>query len=148
MARRHILIPEGLENLFVRLEELVLASSGEDAFEEILKLLIAKLWDEKSGKERQFGRAATDEATSQNINDLLAQAGHKWAGIVAPGEGTKLTPSHLATCVDVLSRYEILEGGLEALDAAFEFLISHSAKGSSTLPKSKTPTVSADPTTP
>lgn len=129
MARRHILIPETLEALFVRLEELVLASSGEDAFEEIFKLLVAKLWDEKSGGAPRFSRAQSDDTTWEEVNALLAEAGHRWPGIIPTGEGIRLTPQHLATCVDVLARYDILDRGLEAFDAAFEFLMSRSAKG-------------------
>ena len=43
MAKRHSDQLGNLESLFLRLEELVLANSGEDEFEEIFELLVAKL---------------------------------------------------------------------------------------------------------
>ncbi len=43
MAKRHANHLGSLESMFLRLEELVLAYSGEDEFEEVFKLLVAKL---------------------------------------------------------------------------------------------------------
>ncbi len=39
MAKRHANHFGNLESMFLRLEELVLANSGEDEFEEVFKLL-------------------------------------------------------------------------------------------------------------
>ena len=58
MAKRHGNKIGDFESLFLRLEELVLANSGEDEFEEVFKLLVAKLWDERTGKARRFGHIA------------------------------------------------------------------------------------------
>jgi len=48
MAKRHTTNPNSLEDLYIRLEELLIASSGEDEFEELLKILSLKLWHDIS----------------------------------------------------------------------------------------------------
>src|SRR5262245_65427344 len=90
-----------LESLFLRLEELVLANSGEDEFEEIFKLLIAKLWDERSGRQKRFSVEPNHRDTAQGIETLLVEAKKAWPGILGPSETTRRTPEHLSTWVDV-----------------------------------------------
>ncbi len=127
MAKRHTLLPNSLETLFVRLEELVLANSGEDEFEEVFKLLIAKLWDETRG-EKSFGSGSTPEERHSQLDAVLTEAAAGWPGIL-PEWRTRLTPQHLDTCLEVLAPLEVLNTGLEPLDALFEFLMNRSAKG-------------------
>lgn len=130
MAKRHWNREGDLESLFVRLEELVLANSGEDEFEEVFKLLIAKLWDERSGKEVRFcGRAAEGE-TFEAFNGLLREAEKAWPGILGADTQSRLTPEHLQVCVEALARHSIGGQDLQVLDGFFEFLVSRGAKGS------------------
>ena len=44
MANRKMTHPETFEGIYRRLEEVMLANSGENEFEEIFKLMIIKLW--------------------------------------------------------------------------------------------------------
>ena len=127
MAKRHQNQQGNLESLFLRIEELVLANSGEDEFEEIFKLLIAKLWDELS-QQSQFHRYSNDRATFDAITKLMQQAEKKWSGVldeVTP----KLTPEHLSICVDVISQHNVSNESLDVIDSFFEFIVSKSAKG-------------------
>jgi type I restriction enzyme M protein len=119
-----------LESLFLRLEELVLANSGEDEFEEVFKLLIAKLWDEQSGKPGRFKAHATAAATQQVIVSLLREAERVWPGIMEAGAVPLLTAEHLHVCVEALARHTISDAGLAVMDGLFEFLVSRGAKGS------------------
>lgn len=128
MAKRHLNQVGDLESLFLRLEELVLANSGEDEFEEVFKLLIAKLWDEQSGQ-GEFRIHGNEQATATAIESLLRQAEKSWPGILdAPTP--RLTPEHLSVCVDALSKHTISNEGLEVMDGFFEFMVAKSAKGS------------------
>jgi type I restriction enzyme M protein len=129
MAKRHISNPHDLRSLIVRLEELVLANSGEDEFEEIFKLLIAKLWDERSGKQRRFCSQHTDVATTKALSELLAEAEAAWPGIVGQGNQFRLTAEHLGVCVSTLAAQDLSDAGLEVLDNLFEFLVAKQAKG-------------------
>lgn len=128
MAKRHSDQLGNLESLFLRLEELVLANSGEDEFEEIFKLLVAKLWDERSNKSPRFRLWESHSDTFSQISGLLAEANKEWPGVLIATEPA-LTPEHLAVCVGVLARHRISDNDLEVLDGFFEFLVSKSAKG-------------------
>jgi len=129
MSRRHILIPDSLASVFTRLEELVLANSGEDELEEIFKLLLAKLWAEKSGGADRFQVHGSPALTFEALSELLAAAARSWEGLLAPGEGFRLSPEHLEACVHTLVGVELLASGGEALDATFEFLTARGRKG-------------------
>jgi type I restriction enzyme M protein len=128
VAKRHSDQLGNLESLFLRLEELVLANSGEDEFEEIFKLLVAKLWDERSQKPLRFRLWETDSETFVQVSGLLREADKGWPGVLASTEPA-LTADHLAVCVGVLARHCISDNDLEVLDSFFEFLVSKSAKG-------------------
>ena len=128
MAKRHANQVGNLESLFLRLEELVLANSGEDEFEEVFKLLIAKIWDERTSEAPRFRLMETEAETKEAVTKLLHEANKAWPGVLdvlEPG----LTPEHLAVCVAALAKHKISDQGLEVLDGFFEFLVARGAKG-------------------
>lgn len=129
MAKRHWNREGDLESLFLRLEELVLANSGEDEFEEVFKLLIAKLWDERSGKQPRFRARETGEATYEVVCGLLREAENAWPGILGTDNAPRLSPTHLQVCVEAFSRHTVLADDLQALDEFFEYLVSKGSKG-------------------
>lgn len=128
MAKRNINRVGDMESLFLRLEELVLANSGADEFEEIFKLILAKLWDERSGKPRRFAAHVNQVETSHAICSLLREASKAWPGILAETESA-LAAEHLDVCVQALSHHSIADRDLPVMDALFEFLVSRTAKG-------------------
>jgi type I restriction enzyme M protein len=110
------------------LEELVLASSGEDEFDEVFKLIIAKLRDELSGAPGRFAAQGTAAETFAIVCALLADADRNWNlldGDVTP----RLSPDHLQVCVSALENHQIAGTGLEVMDSFFEFLVGRAAKG-------------------
>lgn len=128
MSKRHANRVGSLESLFVRLEELVLASSGEDEFEEIFKLVIAKLWDETSGKVPRFRRYPEGAETHAAITKLLAEADRSWPGILET-KAPALAHEHLAICVEALAPHRIADESLEVIDGLFEYLAAKESKG-------------------
>ena len=62
------------------LEELVLADSGKDEFNEIFKLIFAKIWDESEAQENrkskvvEFRKALDPDITFDRINALFHKA--------------------------------------------------------------------------
>lgn len=130
MAKRHSNNEGNLESMFLRLEELVLANSGEDEFEEVFKLLIAKLWAERSGNATRFRVESNEQKTFDTIVTLLREAEAAWPGVVEPFSRPALTIEHLQVCVEALSRHTISDSSLEVLDGFFEFMVSRAAKGS------------------
>lgn len=110
-----------LPDVIKRLEELVLASSGEEPFEEILKLIYAKLYAEKTRK-LSF--------TTENLCYLFNHAKVKWPGMFDKKDSIELSPAHLNICVNELSNIVLYKTDLAIIDTAFEYLLPKSAKGS------------------
>jgi type I restriction enzyme M protein len=122
--------PGNWESIFGRLEELVLANSGEDEFEEIFKLLVAKLYAEISPDgDLDFRVGATPAETAASVNGLIALAAARWKGILPMPARSGLTDQHLAVCVEAIEAHSVLDTSLEVLDGVFEYLVSRSAKG-------------------
>ena len=116
------------------LEELVLADSGKDEFNEIFKLIFAKLWDEKTAAESRakktvyFRKAADPDITFDRINDLFRNACAEWSGIFPAGEVIELAKSHLQVCVGPIENARLLGANLRIMDDAFEYLLPTEAK--------------------
>ncbi|WP_321494185.1 N-6 DNA methylase [uncultured Desulfobacter sp.] len=116
------------------LEELVLADSGKDEFNEIFKLIFAKIWDEKEadenrpGKEVEFCKALDPEITYDRINNLFRKACDEWPGIFRDNENIELTKRHLHVCIGNIERVRLMGSNLRIMDDAFEYLLPTEAK--------------------
>jgi len=132
MTKRHTSRAKDWDSVFRRLEELVLANSGGDAFEEIYKLIIAKLLEERSVPDAPtvFRSHPIPAGLSSMISSLLRAAESEWPGILAGDTESALTEEHLAVCVDMLSNHRFADASFEFMDSMFEMLISQTAKGS------------------
>ena len=115
------------------LEELVLAGAGVDSFNEIFKLIYAKLYDEKYAGDRKgellFRQSSNPQITYDNINRLFEEAKKEWPGMFLSGEVIQLSPSHLSVCVGELEKVKLLDARMEIIDRAFEYLLPDVAKG-------------------
>lgn len=116
------------------LEELVLANAGVDVFNEVFKLIYAKLFDEKEARDRRKGEVLfrlykEAEKTYGIINDLFKEAIQEWPGIFNHYEKIELSPTHLQICVGDLEEIKLFGSDLEIIDAAFEYLLPGVAKG-------------------
>lgn len=116
------------------LEELVLADSGKDEFNEIFKIIFAKIWDEKEALENrknqevQFSKALDPEVTYERINNLFKQACQEWQGIFKEGEDIELTKKHLQVCIGPIEGVRLMGSNLRIMDDAFEYLLPTEAK--------------------
>jgi type I restriction enzyme M protein len=116
------------------LEELVLADSGKDEFNEIFKLIFAKIWDEKEALETrkgnvvEFRKAVDPEITFERINALFQKACEEWPGIFRFGEDIELAKRHLQVCVGPIEGIRLLGSNLRIMDDAFEYLLPTEAK--------------------
>ena len=130
MPKRHYIRAGDWESIVGRLQELVLANSGEDEFQEIFKILVAKLYSEKfPTAEPAFSALGTPSAIAKAINDLIARANARWFGMIDGDARSRLADEHLAICVEAIAEYSICDTNLEVLDGFFEYLVSHVAKG-------------------
>lgn len=117
------------------MEDEVLASAGVDSFEEIFKLIFAKLYDElvcerDAGAYLKFRNAGeTDFELKEKIQSLFDDAKKKWDGIFTDESKILLSPSHLAVCVATLQDIKLFNNNLDVVDDAFEYLMSKAQKG-------------------
>ena len=119
------------------LEELVLASSGVDEFNEIFKIIFAKIWDEKEAnenkrtrpnKEVEFKKFEDSVLTYDTINGLFKKACNEWQGVFEDNENIKLRKDHLQVCIGPVEPVRLMGSNLRIMDDAFEYLLPTEAK--------------------
>jgi len=116
-------------------EELVLAGSGVEVFNEVFKIIYAKLYDEQEAKlnrednEVHFRKYRDPAKTYAVINDLFKQAIKKWPSTFYEQENINLSQEHLSIVVGELERARLFGSDLSIIDEAFEYLIPEVAKG-------------------
>jgi type I restriction enzyme M protein len=122
-----------LRDFIVDIEDDILANAGVDSFEEVFKLIFAKLYDELIGSKDanyrlQFRKTGdTDSELKAKIDKLFESAKKKWTGIFS--DKILLTPSHLSVCVSTLQDVKLFNNNLDVVDDAFEYLMNKSQKG-------------------
>lgn len=119
------------------LEELVLADSGVDEFNEIFKIIFAKIWDEKEAaenrrtrpnKEVEFKKFEDAVLTYDTINGLFKKACNEWQGVFEDNENIKLRKDHLQVCIGPVEPVRLMGSNLRIMDDAFEYLLPTEAK--------------------
>lgn len=126
-----------LRSIIEDMEDLVLANAGVDAFEEVFKLIYAKLYDEwnaarpsKKTSHLEFRLyASTPKECYERINGLFRKAMEQWKGVFLPGDKIDLWPAHLYTCVSFLEDIKLFNSNLQVIDEAFEYLAVQVGKG-------------------
>ncbi len=126
---------KSLKGLILEMEDEVLANAGVDVFEEMFKLIFAKLYDElKSGRDKQrhlefrnYGDTETE--LKEKIQGIFDEAKEEWEGVFSPDSKITLTPSHLSVCVSSLQDVKLFNSNLDVVDEAFEYLVNKSSKG-------------------
>lgn len=145
---------KALKDIILEFEDIVLANSGVDSFEEIFKLLFTKLYDEymsgedadevaillKRGdkiediddsefRQLEFRNTGTETETHKRLTRLFDEARKQWNGIFPDNDKFDLTPTHLKTCVSYLQDVKLFNSNLEVVDDAFEYLVNKEQKG-------------------
>jgi type I restriction enzyme M protein len=119
------------------LEELVLANSGVDEFNEIFKIIFAKIWDEKEANENKrerpnkevfFKKFDDADLTYDTINSLFKKACSEWQGVFKENEDIELKKDHLQVCIGPVEPVRLMGSNLRIMDDAFEYLLPTEAK--------------------
>jgi type I restriction enzyme M protein len=138
LAEHNILVREQttLKKIILDMENLVLANAGVDAFEEVFKLIYAKLYDEANAAKGSKSRylqfrvgGATPRELKEKIGGLFEDAKRKWPGVFVDGDRIDLAPEHLVTCVSALENVKLFNSNLQVIDEAFEYLSVEVGKG-------------------
>jgi type I restriction enzyme M protein len=122
-----------LKTIIQDLEELVLANSWVDSFNEIFKLIYAKLYDEFEAEntwnwELKFKSYVSAKVTYKEINNLFLWAKNEWKDIFDIQEEIKLKPEHLDICIPKLEKIKLYWNNLRIIDEAFEYLVPEASK--------------------
>jgi len=123
-----------LKKILLDLEELVLGNAGVDPFEEIFKLIYAKLYDEWNGINNPsyqlqfFVGDRSPEQVKNAISTLLEGAKREWQGVFEPTDKIELRNDHLKVCVSFLEKIKLFNSNLRIIDEAFEYLIPQVSK--------------------
>jgi type I restriction enzyme M protein len=128
---------QDMRALIERLEHDALANAGVNAFDELFKLFFAKLHDEyrpkRKGRDPVEFRVPTGapDVIYKRFNDLFLAAKKRphWNQIFDDGDVLKLKGDALRLCAAALEQYSIAHTDLDAVDAAFEYLINPEQKG-------------------
>jgi len=123
-----------LKKILLDLEELVLGNAGVKAFDEIFKLIYAKLYDEWKGindANYQLEFFVGDRSPAQvktAITNLLNGAKRTWPGVFELTDRIELMDTHLKVCVSFLEKIKLFNSNLRIIDEAFEYLIPEVSK--------------------
>jgi len=123
-----------LKQLIFDLQEVVLANSGVDAFDEIFKLVYAKLYDEietPRNENRRFRVIAgvTNRENLNNLSRLFEDAKKQWRDVFKQNDELEIPENVVVPAVSLLQKYRLFGSNLQIIDDAFEYLINLDAKG-------------------
>ena len=117
-------------------EDHIKAHEGVNVFDEIFKLIFAKLFDERRNLKNDDSPAKfrvgalEDEATAATrIKNLFNLAKDQWKGVFQPGDEVLLGDKALAFCVSALQKTYLLKSDADILGSAFEVMINPTMKG-------------------
>jgi type I restriction enzyme M protein len=116
------------KGIVYEIEELALANYGDGVFEEIFKLIFAKIYDEieaedRPNKEVFFRKSDDPNITYGWINGLFQKASEKWPGIFKVGDKIDLKSKQLSICIGPLVKIRLMGSNLRIMDDAFEYLV-------------------------
>jgi len=116
-------------------ENFIKAHEGSDPFDEIFKLIFAKLFDERrnlkndaSPAQFRIGAMEAEGAARHRVTKLFNAAKQQWAGVFSPGDAIDLGDDSLAYCISALQMSYLLKSDADVLGAAFEVMINPSMK--------------------
>lgn len=126
--------PTNFKKLIQDLENAVLARAGVNAFDEIFKLIYAKLFDEINTPRTENRRfrviaGATNQQNLDQIIRLFNEAKTEWADIFKHNDGIEIPEDAIVPAISILSKYRLFGTNLSIIDDAFEYLIQQDAKG-------------------
>jgi type I restriction enzyme M protein len=125
---------KNLKQLVLDLEDAVLANAGVNPFDEIFKLIYAKLYDELEMPRNQNRRfrviaGVTNKENLNNIARLFNEAKNQWRDVFKDKDEIEIPENAIVPAVSLLQKYRLFGSNLQVIDDAFEYLINQDAKG-------------------
>jgi type I restriction enzyme M protein len=124
-----------LYSVFKDLEQEILAHQTVDTFNEIFKVVFAKLYDERvnlysATAEAKFRIGLTEGSSSvaTKVRKLFGEAMKKWKDVYSENDSISLNEDNIAYCVKALQPFHLIRSG-DVLGVAFELLVNQEMKG-------------------
>jgi type I restriction enzyme M protein len=124
-----------LYSILKDLEQHILAHQTLDTFNEIFKLVFAKLFDERANLPKatstaqfRMGLTETPANAAANVRKLFDRAKTKWNDVYDSSDVIALNDDNIAYCIKVLQGTYLMKSG-DVLGLAFELLVNQEMKG-------------------
>ncbi len=124
-----------LYSVFKDLEQEILAHQTVDTFNEIFKVVFAKLYDERvnlysATAEAKFRIGLTENSPSvaARVRKLFSDAMRKWKDVYSENDLITLSDDNISYCVKALQPFHLIRSG-DVLGVAFELLVNQEMKG-------------------
>ncbi|SDQ19031.1 type I restriction enzyme M protein [Curtobacterium sp. UNCCL20] len=135
LTRKSLEPVRDLYSVFRDMEQEILAHQSVETFNEIFKIVFAKLYDERVNLPNDDAVAqfciGLQEPVSQavtRVGSLFDKAKAKWKDVYGAGETLSLTDRNLAYCIQTLQQYHLMKSG-DVLGVAFELMVNQEMKG-------------------
>lgn len=135
LTRGKLVPVNDLYSVFKDMEQEILAHQTVDTFNEIFKVVFAKLYDERVNLTNQkavasfkMGLSEAVASVGKSVRSLFDQAKKKWKGVYDPSDEILLSDAVLAYCTQALQQYHLIRSG-DVLGTAFEMLVNQEMKG-------------------
>ena len=135
LTREKLSPVKDLYSVFKDIEQEILAHQTVDTFNEIFKVVFAKLYDErvnlfnaKAPAKFKMGLSESAANVAKSVRDLFEQAKKKWKDVYQPADNIELLDQSIAYCVQALQQYHLIRSG-DVLGTAFELLVNQEMKG-------------------
>ncbi len=125
---------ENLKEMVQELENTVLANAGASAFDVVLPLIFAKLWDEFDKGENDTMEFRTTTASpgeqAKRFKGIFLKALEKWSRdkVLYENDWPDLSPEALLTVASAIYDKRFSHADLDIIDAAFEYMINPEQK--------------------
>ncbi|MBM0231587.1 N-6 DNA methylase [Micromonospora sp. STR1_7] len=135
LTRTKLTPVKDLYGVFKDIEQEILAHQTVDTFNEIFKLVFAKLYDERVNlyndsavAQFKLGLSENRPAAVKRVKDLFESAKQKWRDVYSAGDVIELNDTNVEYCIKALQQYHLIRSG-DVLGVAFELLVNQEMKG-------------------
>ncbi|WP_457063021.1 N-6 DNA methylase [Mycobacteroides abscessus] len=126
---------QDLYAVFKDVEQEILAHQSLDTFEEIFKIVFAKLYDERVNLHNdsavadfRLGLTEDPAVAAERVRKLFEKARKKWKDVYTSQANIDLNNANIGYCIRALQQYHLIRSG-DVLGVAFELLVNQEMKG-------------------
>lgn len=135
LTRENLVPVKDLYSVFKDIESEILAHQTVDTFNEIFKVVFAKLYDERVNLHNatavahfRMGLSESASSVAARVADLFKRAIGKWKDVYRPTDTIELNEKNISYVVQSLQQYHLVKSG-DVLGVAFELLVNKEMKG-------------------